>query len=68
MKTIKRLRGEETQVEGPREMGGQNVTLWVIRGETERGVRPGKVAGAWQRRSQHHHPSAHYGIQQSPTS
>lgn len=42
--------------------------IGVTGGETERGVRPGKVAGAWQRRSQHHRPSIQRNIQQSPTS
>ncbi|KAA8586833.1 hypothetical protein FQN60_000669 [Etheostoma spectabile] len=36
--------------------------------ETEWDVRPGKVAGAWQQRSQHHRPPAQRDIQQSPTS
>lgn len=68
MKTTLGSGAEETEVEGRRGHRWSEHDIRVTRGETERGVRLGKVAGAWQRRSQHHRPSTQRDIQQSLTS
>lgn len=59
MKTTPGSGGEETEVEGRGEIGGQN-NIGVTRGKTERGVRHGEVCRDMAaERSQNHHPSTH---------